>query len=283
MRTCPVTWLSAARLILVMMLLPLSLHVPAAGTGQAASAGTATLVWSGLPLPLHLKPDTHRLVIFPYPVEVQVPQALAPQLAVEITRPGYILFRPAIAFAQAPIRVIRMDMDEPSEASAMILLVTASPAGEITTLQILDSLDAANQDRLGAAEQRPKMPAFVALLRHAAQSLYAPQRLIPRPGPIQAVPAPNSAPPNLLRSQHGESFRLHPVAAWRGLGYYIIAIELINLSAIAVELDPRQVRGDWQAISFQHPAVRASGSPRDRSVLYLISRNRFGEPNARNQ
>ena len=282
MRTCSVIWLSAARLILVMMLLTPSLHVPAAGTGQPASESPATLVWSGLPLPLPLKPDTHRLVIFPYPVEVQVPKALAPQLAVEITRPGYILFRPAIAFAQTPIRVIRTDMDERGEASAMILLVTASPAGSANTLQIVDSLDATDQDR-AVAEQHPKMPAFVALLRHAAQSLYAPQRLLPRPGPIQAVPAPNSAPSNLLRSQQGESFSLHPVAAWRGLGYHIIAIELVNQTAIAVELDPRQVRGDWQAISFQHPDVKASGSPRDRSVLYLISRNRFGEPNARNQ
>ena len=282
MRTSPVTWLSAARLILFMMLLPLSLHVPAAGTGQPASASPATLVWSGLPLPVHLKPDTHRLVIFPYAVEVLVPQALAPHLAVEITRPGYILFRPAIAFAQTPIRVIRTDIEEPSEASAMILLVTASPAGDSNTLQIVDSLDATNQDRL-AADHNPKMPAFVALLRHAAQSLYAPKRLIPRPGPIQAVPAPTSAPPSLLRSRHGESFSLQPVAAWRGFGYHIIAIELVNQSAIAVELDPRQVRGDWQAISFQHPAVRASGSPRDRSVLYLISRNHFGEPNAWHQ
>ena len=277
MRTCPVTWLYAARLFLVMLLLTPSLPVPAAGAGQPA-----TLVWSGLPLPVHLKPDTHRLVIMPYPVEVLVPQALAPHLAVEITRPGYLLFRPAIAFAQTPVRVIRTDIEEPSEASAMILLVSASPAGDSNTLQIVDSLEATNQDRL-AADQHPKMPAFVTLLRHAAQSLYAPKRLIPRLGPIQAVPAPTSAPPSLLRSRHGESFSLQPVAAWRGFGYHIIAIELVNQSAIAVELDPRQVRGDWQAVSFQHPAVRASGSPRDRSVLYLISRNRFGEPNAWHQ
>ena len=113
------------------------------------------------------------------------------------------------------------------------------------------------------------------LVRHAAQSLYAPTRLIPRSGAIARAPLPFHDAIDLVRGGHIEAL---PVAGWRANGPHgplLAAIKLRNTLARPVTLDPRDLRGQWRAASFQHARLGAAGDPTDTTTVYLVADRRL--------
>ncbi len=119
---------------------------------------------------------------------------------------------------------------------------------------------------------------YVALVRHAAQSLYAPPRLIPRSGTIFQTPLPDRGPVALVR---GAQVLATPVASWRAEGpraaLWVTAVKLRNLLDHPVVLDPRDLRGRWRGASFQHARLGAAGDETDTTTVYLISDRRFAK------
>ena len=116
---------------------------------------------------------------------------------------------------------------------------------------------------------------YVALVRHAAQSLYAPTRLIPGSATIARAPLPFHDAIDLVRGGHIEAL---PVGAWRAKGpngpLWLAAIKLRNTLARPVTLNPRDLRGQWRAASFQHARLGATGDPTDTTTVYLVADQR---------
>ena len=119
---------------------------------------------------------------------------------------------------------------------------------------------------------------YVALVRHAAQTLYAPPRLIPRADRIVRAPLRSRDTVHLVRGAHVEAL---PIAAWRAQGPYgplwVTAVKLRNRLERPVTLDPRDLRGQWRAASFQHARLSGAGASTDTTTVYLVADRRFDQ------
>jgi integrating conjugative element protein (TIGR03749 family) len=108
---------------------------------------------------------------------------------------------------------------------------------------------------------------MVALTRYAAQSLYAPRRLVPatagvRPLPVAALPVEG-----LYR---GGRIQMTPIGAWRSGSLYLTAVRATNRSERAQDLDLQELRGHWLAATAQHTRLLGAGSDSDTTTLYLV-------------
>jgi hypothetical protein len=68
-----------------------------------------------------------------------------------------------------------------------------------------------------------------------------------------------------------------PLISWRHRGLYVTAVRLQNQAPEASVLDPRDLRGEWLAATFQHARLLAHGDEADTTAVYLLSRRPFGE------
>jgi len=114
---------------------------------------------------------------------------------------------------------------------------------------------------------------YVALTRFAAQQMYAPARLRPAHPQVRQL-AVAQDPVALVR---GGAVSALPLTTWRHRGLYVTVVRLQNQTATATVLDPRDLRGDWLAATFQHARLLPHGDEADTTAVYLLSRRPFGE------
>ena len=253
--------------VIVALLLPLPV------LAQAPAPEEDRLVYTDRPLLLSLQVEHEHRVVFPEPVHIDVPSRLMSvltslqpdQQAVYWTAGAEFPAQRVIATAVSGERVYLLDLSANEQAPAADYRI------EHPTL-------AAQRTEPEAPGTEPANPPQVELLRHAAQSLYAPKRLMPSDPAIRLLSAPDYPDGiELIRSSRGEYYRYRLVAIWRGFGRYLTAIEVINQSDLLVELDPRLVQGQFEALAFQHTWLAPAGAEADRTTLYLISRNPFDQ------
>lgn len=247
------------------------LRAGALGAGEDSLAH----VWQGYPIELHLKTGRETLLRFDGGHTLHVPTAIAPLLDVAPVSPTHLVLTPQASFARTLAHAVSQD------GGAILLAVTASPHGSAEPVTIRNGLAGQPDAETPAATpvRTAILPGRVALLRHAAQTLYAPARLIPAGTAITRLPAP-ALPDDirLVRSHRGETWAVTPVAAFKGHGYTLTALEIVNQSPLfSVALDPRQVTGRFAGIAFQHTSVGPAGSAEDRTTLYLLSRTPFAQ------
>ena len=184
--------------------------------------------------------------------------------------------------AEQPFAATRLIVQSDTGQSILLDLAADKSFAAGAPLEVLSNPTAvAASDSVPAAmtpQPVEKPIGYVALVRHAAQSLYAPTRLAPQSGRIARAPLRTDASLHLVRGAHIEAT---PVAAWRANGahgpLWVAAIKLRNTLAQPVVLDPRDLRGQWQAASFQHARLGPSGDPTDTTTVYLVSNRRFEE------
>ena len=113
-------------------------------------------------------------------------------------------------------------------------------------------------------------------MRFAAQSVYAPLRLIkPLPGVIQ-MPVPEQA--YLL--YRGHELTIEPMAQWRSPtapSRYVTALRVTSNSLQEVVFDPRRLRGQWLSAASQHAVIHPAGRDGDTTTWYLVSAQPFEE------
>lgn len=235
-------------------------------------------VWRGAPIRVDLRLDTERTLrlagakflrsgLLGGPVPGLRVQSLGDRLYLEARQP----FAATRMLVQSDTgQSILLDLAAaPDFAAGAPLEILASPTPDTAT----DTLPARP---VAAAGERPV--GYVALVRHAAQSLYAPTRLVPWSSAITRTPLPDAPLTHLVRGAHLDA---EPVAAWHTEGprgpLWVAAIRLRNTLAEPVVLDPRDLRGQWQAASFQHARLGGAGDPTDTTTLYLVADRRFGE------
>ena len=226
------------------------------------------LVYSGHPVTITLPVGKEVRVVFPEPVNIDIPSTLLENLEATQANPSVAYFK-ALETA-SPGRVIVQSEDQ--ERVYLIDMEASEGATPADYLIENPSLveKPSKQDNVTTDLNNPYQ---VELTRFAAQTLYGPARITPHHSAIQQVPMPAVEMADLIRSRKGETFHYRPVAAWRGWGHYVTAVEVINRSPLKVSLDPRLVRGDFDSIAFQHTWLGPAGALEDRTTVYLISDN----------
>jgi integrating conjugative element protein (TIGR03749 family) len=233
--------------------------------GMLASAAQAMEIrhWQRLPLSVPLAVGHERVIFLDQPVRVGVPAALTGKLRVQSANGALYLL------ASAPFTSTRLHLQLP-DSGELILLDLAADADQ----PALEPLRIVREDQATDFESVPTAtptPIPVALVRYAAQQLYAPLRTVePLPG-VRPVRLSQKADLNHLLPSDPVSAR--PLAAWRLAEYTVTAVLLRNQTANPVELDPRRLSAQLYAASFQHDHLGAQGSPEDTSVAYLVTRD----------
>jgi integrating conjugative element protein (TIGR03749 family) len=119
---------------------------------------------------------------------------------------------------------------------------------------------------------------YVDLTRFAAQSLYAPKRLIKNINliriPINTKQAVRLFTCSTALTCNGNVLA-RPIAAWQSPRLYISAVLLKNTTQQQIVLDPRDLLGAWKAATFHFNRLGKANSPEDTSVVYLVSLSPF--------
>lgn len=239
------------------------------------------VVYADQPVSLSLTLGHEHRIVFPEPVYIDLPQRLARATAslqpdeqvVYLTGRESVPPQRLIATATSGDRVYLVDIQVVEDGPRNDYRIE-SP--ELARTAHRDGAQPQEGGATNSTNSQPRNPPQIELLRYASQSLYAPARLQPVHAQIRQAPTPEY--PDgvaLMRSTRGETFDYRVVAAWRGFGRYITAVELINVTDLLVELDPRQVQGAFDAAAFQHTWLDKAGTAEDRTTLYLISDNPF--------
>lgn len=129
-------------------------------------------------------------------------------------------------------------------------------------------------DELELERVQPSNP-YVLLSQHASMSLYYPERYKPKTSGVYKVKTMKEDASYFVAFNGGAS----PVAAWKGFGYFITAVEVVSYSQQDIELDPRiHFRGDWNFISYQHSWLGGGvGSDTRKTTVYVVSERPFWE------
>lgn len=223
------------------------------------------ILWEKVPIALQLRTGTERIVHFPHPVSLGVPQSHRHMLRAQ-SLDGTVYLNAHEAFDAVRLQVRGVDT-----GSIYLLDVSAgdhAPPGR--TVQV--ELPPVSTQR-GESTEGPRPFGYVTLTRFAAKKLYAPKRLAGDvPGIVRV--AVNREPRALVR---GGDIEARALASWRAGSLYVTAVQLTNRSALAHTLDARALRGEWLTATFQHHRLHGAGEEADTTVVYLISSYPFDE------
>lgn len=262
---------------------------------QLAQAEEERLVYHDKPMQLKLPVNVEVRVKFPQDVSLQVKEELLPKLKPLLPDAKTIYWTatekfPAsriIATANNGSKVYVFDLIADTANPAKDLVIedpSMVSASEQTPPVHGSTANATGADPAEATTDLPDLntaltdPAEIVLTRFAAQTLYSPTRLLPSSDVIRQVSAP-SIPPDfpLIQSRRGEQFSVKPVGAWSGYGKYITAVLIVNTTSLSLQFDATAVRGNFSHITAQHINIGPKNSLEDRTTLYLISDEPFGQ------
>ena len=234
--------------------------------GLLASTAQAVEIrhWQRLPLDVSLAVGQERVVFLDQPVRVGVPAALTGKLRVQSANGALYLL------ASAPFPSTRLQLQLPDSGELILLDLSATTDSlALEPLRIVQA-SATTATATEPAPTAAPTPLPVALVRHAAQQLYAPLRTVePLPG---VRPVRPNLPPALEHLLPGDPVNARPLAAWRLADHWVTAVLLRNRSDQPVTLNPRRLNAQLYAASFQHEYLGALGTPEDTSVAYLVTR-----------
>ena len=223
------------------------------------------ILWEKVPIRLELRVGTERIVHFPGPVTLGLPQHLTGSLRAQ-SLDGAVYLTAHAAFETARIQV-----RSTTGAPVYLLDVEAresAPAGHTVRVE----LPPASVPHSGSGGSGRTF-GYVALTRFAARKLYAPKRLAGDVPGIVRVPV-SREPRALVR---GAAIEARALASWRAGPRFVTAVQLVNRSPRPHTLDARALRGGWLAATFQHHRLHAAGSDADTTALYLVSARPFDE------
>lgn len=241
-----------------------------AGADLSVQDTPEQIPWRKAPIEILLVAGEERLVHFPDSVRLGLPRSLASTLQVQSIH-GTLYLQ-----AREPFEATRVLAYTQPEGPIYVLDIEAVAAGaSLHALPDIEVIHEPVQAELPEiqGEGGPASPwGYVALTRFAAQSLYAPERLVPGQPGVTAVPV-DPEPVDLARA--GPPVRAIPVAAWKAGPYYVTAVQLSNLAPRAIVLDPRVLQGAWRVATFQHNLLMPQGHEADTTTVYLVSTRPF--------
>lgn len=231
--------------------------------------------WERLPLAVPLVVGQERVIFIDRNVKVGMDRALSGKLRVQSAGGAVYL----LALQEIPPSRLQLQVAETGE---IVLVDIAAAPGEqaLEPVRILlgdqTEQDGPNGSKGGeggegeGAQHPPRTPVPVALTRYAAQSLYAPLRTVEALPGVRRVPVKlKDELPTLLPTAPVVS---RAVAAWRLDDFWVTAMQLSNRGQHPIDLDPRQLQGQFYAATFQHTTLGPARTAEDTSMLYLVTR-----------
>jgi integrating conjugative element protein (TIGR03749 family) len=229
------------------------------------------VVWNKVPITVSLRVGQERRITLPARMRIAVPPDLSRKLAL------LLVDDTAYVTATAPFEKIRLIAEDPVRGMVLLMDVSASKNnGAVAPITIhLPNANANSnaRDETAArnsnnASEEAAAPDYVALTRFAAKQIYAPRRLAADLPGVATVGYPSVSIKGLYRLGNLDA---RAIGAWRSESHYVTAIKLTNLGVAPLELDPREVRGAWVTITFQHGRLLSKGDEADTTVMYLVS------------
>lgn len=247
-----------------------------AGLMSAQAMAVQIMEWDHRPLAIELPVGKERLVVLDRNVRVGLPRPLASAEALRVQSAGGVLYLKANeAFDTQRVQLkdaetgelLLVDLTASEDASAEEIKVVAA---EDDSASSSDETAAANGDEAGDASSA-RSPVPVTLIRHAAQSLYAPLRT------VETIPGVKRVPMRLPESLSGLMPALPieaaPKAAWSTDGWTVTAVRLTNQDpSRSFELDPRWLQGRFYSAAFMHPTLGRKGSETAATTVFLVTR-----------
>lgn len=235
------------------------------GIVSAESEAPQRIRWESAPLAIALTVGKERMLHFRAPVSIGVPAGLEPLLRTQTVNGTVYL----LANSQFP--TARLIVREVDGGQVYLLDVTAIPGGGSPPPVTIVVEEAAGEDFRSQAREGRRHVGYVTLTRYAAQQLYAPLRLLSSVPEIVRQPVRKEP----VRLVPGDSVTAIPLAAWRSGSLYVTAVKLTNRRKTAQVLDPRTLKGQWLAATFQHGRLLPAGNETDTTAVYLVSAQPF--------
>ena len=238
------------------------------GGVHAAAETTERIEWKKQPIQLELTVGQERQVAFPSSVRVGLPANLQPLLRTQSVNGTLYLL------ANAPFESTRVMVRETDGGQIYLFDIAASKkSGPNHPIQVFvqEGSESGKDDVLNNGDTVMSKPNYVSLTRFAAKQLYAPARLLGESPGIVRTPVSRD-PINLVR---GGAIDAIPLVAWRAGGYHLTAVKLTNRTRKPQPLDPRDLRGAWLTVTFQHHRLLPAGNEADTTAVYLISARPF--------
>jgi integrating conjugative element protein (TIGR03749 family) len=254
------------------------------------------VIWNKQPIPVALVVGNERLIHFPSDIRYWIPETLESAVTV-IAANGVLYIQSKQPFLKTRIRV----QDIATQRIYLLDMVSQETGHYPKNVMVTNKQDVVSL----TASVDPQQPAVdwpIRLIRFAAQSLYAPERLSPSDHQIRRISV-DPGPVSLLRGGDTEST---PLGQWQGGGLYVTAVLVRNLTDQTIEIAPvreahgtldipidtpldtstdskrtlfldQDVRGTWLYAATQHSVLHPAGDDADRICLYLVSRRSFAE------
>lgn len=233
-------------------------------------------VWNNKPISINLTVNEEKIISFPGEISIDVPEYIAEISRIQIRSDGTIYWTAGSEFKKQRIIV--------KSKFGRVYLIDVS-AHEYATTKSITIIDEVIEQKYGKSSSRQnpvissgkdnKSYDYVDLIRYAAQSMYAPKRLIKEIS-VNQFPVVKSPLP-LYR---GQKITVVPVAQWKTNSIptmYVTALSAYNDTSELLEVDVRKIRGKYLARSSQHGALGAKGSKTDNTTIYLVSDKPFME------
>lgn len=226
---------------------------------QAAVQVSDHVEFRDRPVPITLLVGRERMVIFPGPVQIQIPGSVGGLLDVQV------IGRIAYITALGPVEKARLAaQDLTIDQRWYPLDIVATDDGVAGGAIEIHTADVAAPVVNSAPEASADM---VSLTRFAAHMLYAPRRLAPATPGVRQVPIAVAPVPGLYR---GWRVQTTPIGAWRSGKLYVTAVKFTNLEPSPAVLDLNELRGHWIAATAQHHRLGPAGAETDTTAVYLI-------------
>lgn len=253
------------QLFIVVMVFLLSNNVIA----RPLATNIEHIVWNKTPINIVLPVGTERRIDFPISIKLQVPASIQDKSKrIQVSESGSVYWLATKPFKSARVNAIT------DTGYSYILNVEARKKAPDNPIAIIDNRIKTNKNQDDV--QSVFNYDYVDMIRFAAQSIYAPERLVKRLPGIHRVQVDTS--PVLLVK--GGDLITAPMAQWMAStvpSLYVTAIRVTSNSLKRIVLDPRLLRGDFLAASSQHGYVNAVGDDGDTTTWYLVSSQPFNE------
>ncbi len=241
---------------------------------QSSIAEVDKRIWENMPLTIILPVNKEVRVTFPTDVNVQIPKELTANLVSLAPNQKIIYWTAKAPFDSS--RILATSTDNDTVYLIDLIADEHSTMDDPVIIEDADRIDAnageETVERSFSSEAELTDPPEILLTRFAAQTLYAPRRLVPQSTDIAELHIdPIAVDFPLIQSQQGEQLHVHIVGAWSGYGRYLTAVLVINQSVEPVLINPGNVRGNFTHITAQHTDLGSAGTLKDRTTIYLIS------------
>ena len=232
-----------------------------------ASHATEIMRWERLPLDVPLVVGQERVIFVDRNVRVGLPSSLDGSLRVQ-NAGGAVYLQ---VLEQIPPS--RLQLQDIETGELILLDVSAVPATKgkaaLEPIKIISATTNAINQSSSDISPQAATPAPVVLTRYAAQNLYAPLRTVEALPGVRRAKLPGDLPLHTLLPNKLVDARA--LATWQLGQYWVTAIHLRNTSSSWIELDPRELQGNFTTATFQHANLGPRNRPTDSTVLYLVT------------